>query len=134
MTVYECVNNGGIEPLQAYLDDSEAEEFFTIKWTLVESTGAPVLLVAGKLGVIRVFDCNQQALLWVSVLATHVSVLNVRMRLILSGHADSSRPWRSNQRPCSPPQSSRSVPYCQQGMLPQRLLPHALGHSTCHMH
>ena len=69
MTVYECLKNGSIEPLQAYLDDSEAEEFFTIKWTFVESTGAPVLLVAGKLGVVRVFDCNKQALLWVSVLA-----------------------------------------------------------------
>jgi hypothetical protein len=46
--------------------EQEQEEFFTVKWSIDERTGAPLLLAAGLEGVCRVLDCNTQDLVWAS--------------------------------------------------------------------
>lgn len=35
------------------------------KWSQNEDTGAPLLLLAGQTGVIRVIDCNLRQVVWV---------------------------------------------------------------------
>ena len=41
------------------------EEFFVCKWSKREQTGAPVLLLAGQTGAIRVIDCHLREVAWV---------------------------------------------------------------------
>lgn len=55
----------GHRELPACLQD--AEEFFVVKWAVLQTTGAPLLLAAGRLGVVRVLDCHDQSLLWASL-------------------------------------------------------------------
>lgn len=43
-----------------------SEEFFTCRWTLDEETQESLLLVAGKLGVMRVINCHTCQAVWVS--------------------------------------------------------------------
>ena len=57
-----------------------SEEFFVCKWTRHESSGAALLLVAGKLGVVQVLDTSSQTLHWVS-LPVHASL---RLRSLLT--------------------------------------------------
>ena len=41
------------------------EEFFVCKWSKNEQTGAPILLLAGQTGAIRVIDCHLREVAWV---------------------------------------------------------------------
>lgn len=41
------------------------EEFFVCKWSTNTTTGAPLLLLAGFTGTIRVVDCNLRKVVWV---------------------------------------------------------------------
>lgn len=41
------------------------EEFFACKWSVDETSGAPLLLLAGHNGVIRVLDCAHSTLVHV---------------------------------------------------------------------
>ncbi len=40
----------------------ENEEFYAVKWSVNVSTGAPLLLLAGKRGLLKVLDCETEAL------------------------------------------------------------------------
>lgn len=42
------------------------EEFFVCKWSTNTTTGAPLLLLAGATGAIRVVDCHLREVVWVS--------------------------------------------------------------------
>jgi hypothetical protein len=42
------------------------EEFFVCKWSTNTTTGAPLLLLAGFTGAVRVVDCNLRKVVWVS--------------------------------------------------------------------
>ena len=42
--------------------DQDEEEFYVCKWSINESTGAPLLLLAGKKGVLRIIDCKEEKL------------------------------------------------------------------------
>lgn len=63
-TVYECKPNGLIKVLQAYCDPNPEEEFFVCKWSTNSTTGAPLLLLAGLTGTIRVVDCHLRKVVW----------------------------------------------------------------------
>ncbi|XP_064606882.1 polycomb protein EED-like [Liolophura sinensis] len=56
VTVYRCLENGRIKLLQAYVDPSTDESFYTCAWTYDVVTGMPVLLAAGARGIIRVVN------------------------------------------------------------------------------
>ncbi len=47
------------------------EEFFVCKWSTNTTTGAPLLLLAGFTGSIRVVDCNLRKVVWVRDNALH---------------------------------------------------------------
>uniref|UniRef100_A0A383VZL4 Uncharacterized protein n=1 Tax=Tetradesmus obliquus TaxID=3088 RepID=A0A383VZL4_TETOB len=64
-TVYRCHPQGRIEVLQAYVDDhtqrlndEEEEEFFCCKWTFDRASRDPLLLLAGRLALLRVVNCT----------------------------------------------------------------------------
>ena len=42
------------------------EEFYAVKWSILKENGTPILLAAGRQGMIRVLDCHKQKLLWAS--------------------------------------------------------------------
>ena len=44
----------------------ENEEFYAVKWSVNMSTGAPLLLLAGKRGLLKVLDTEKEALTRVS--------------------------------------------------------------------
>ena len=46
----------------------EGEELFTCQWTQDEVPGAPLLLLAGKLGCLSVVNCATKQLEWVGIL------------------------------------------------------------------
>ena len=41
------------------------EEFFACKWSVEERSGAPLLLIAGKKGLLKVLNCVTESLQWV---------------------------------------------------------------------
>ena len=45
----------------------EGEELFTCQWTQDEVSGAPLLLLAGKLGCLSVINCTTKQLEWVGI-------------------------------------------------------------------
>ncbi|GAB4817599.1 hypothetical protein N2152v2_004645 [Parachlorella kessleri] len=56
-TVYKCLPDGELDVLQVFQDSNEDEEYFACKWSLDASTGAPLLLLAGKNALLRVINC-----------------------------------------------------------------------------
>jgi hypothetical protein len=42
------------------LQDTEHEDFYVCKWTVEAATGHPLLLLAGKLALIRVVNCHKK--------------------------------------------------------------------------
>ncbi len=48
----------------------ENEEFYAVKWSVNVSTGAPLLLLAGKRGLLKVLDTETETLTRVSMLGT----------------------------------------------------------------
>lgn len=63
-TIYECKPSGIVKVLQAYCDPNPEEEFFVCKWSTSPATGAPLLLLAGFTGLIRVIDCHLRKIVW----------------------------------------------------------------------
>lgn len=41
------------------------EEFFACKWSVEPRSGAPLLLIAGKRGLLKVLNCVTESLHWV---------------------------------------------------------------------
>ncbi|KAK9855466.1 hypothetical protein WJX84_007882 [Apatococcus fuscideae] len=106
LTIYECGPGGVIELLQAYVDAEPSEEFFTCRWTLDEETQAPVLLVAGKLGVMRVIDCHTCQPVWDGVghgnAINDIAVHPKRPSLVITASRDQSlRLWNLRTHVCA---------------------------------
>ena len=48
----------------------ENEEFYAVKWSVNVTTGAPLLLLAGKRGLLKVLDTETEALTRVSTVGS----------------------------------------------------------------
>ena len=60
-TVYELnQQNGSMTPLQCYNDEAWDESLYCCTFAVDKQTSAPLLVVAGELGVIKVIDCHTQ--------------------------------------------------------------------------
>lgn len=56
VTLYECLESGGIKLLQSYCDPDPEENFYTCAWSYDDVTGYPLLAVAGSRGVVRIIS------------------------------------------------------------------------------
>ncbi|KAL6755878.1 polycomb group protein [Haematococcus lacustris] len=61
-TVYRCQADGLMTVLQVYVDQDSEERFFSACWSADASTGAPLLLIAGLKGLVRMLDLAAGAL------------------------------------------------------------------------
>lgn len=100
ITVYECLENGGLDVIQVYCDGDQEEQYFTAAWTVDVLTGSPLLAAAGLRGHIKVINCITQSV--VTVLSGHGNSVNelkfhpVDPSLLLSAGKDESiRLWNS---------------------------------------
>ncbi|XP_074645779.1 polycomb protein eed-B-like isoform X2 [Tubulanus polymorphus] len=55
-TIYELLEGGKMKLLQAYVDPDPEESFYTCAWTYDQTTGQPLLIIAGARGAIRVIS------------------------------------------------------------------------------
>lgn len=103
--IYRCKNDGGVELLQVYVDDDKAERFYVCKWSVNETTGAPLLLVAGSKGLVRAIDCHKNTVSHtfaghgndINDIAVHPS----RPSLFLTASKDTSvRLWNASTNAC----------------------------------
>ncbi|KAL0021903.1 hypothetical protein WJX79_001641 [Trebouxia sp. C0005] len=104
-TVYECKPNGIIKVLQAYCDPNPEEEFFVCKWSTNSTTGAPMLLLAGFTGSIRVVDCNLRKVVWTAQghgdAINDITVHPTRPSLFVTASRDHSlRLWNLETQVC----------------------------------
>ncbi|TYZ62990.1 hypothetical protein PybrP1_002803 [[Pythium] brassicae (nom. inval.)] len=58
ITVYECLESGGLDVVQVYCDGDAEEQYFTAAWTVDVLTGAPLLAAAGFRGHIKVLSLD----------------------------------------------------------------------------
>ena len=56
--VYELADDGGISPLQTYVDENKEENYYALSWARDREYGTPLLVIAGLNGVVRVLDCH----------------------------------------------------------------------------
>ncbi|XP_010236415.2 polycomb group protein FIE2 [Brachypodium distachyon] len=61
VTIYNGLQDGNLAPLQAYIDEDKDEKFFTLSWAS-NLDGSPLLVAAGKNGIIRVINCATKKL------------------------------------------------------------------------
>ena len=97
-SIYRLFESGEVEAVQVYLDENKDEDLYTCAWSLNVKTGAPWLVVAGRLGIIKVINCHTRAL--VRSLQGHGDAINeLRLhpgdpRVVLSASKDQSvRMW-----------------------------------------
>lgn len=98
--VYEAKPPPGCELrlLQCYADDDPEEKLYTLAWSLDESTGAPLLIVAGEKGSIKAIDCNagecRRVLLGHGHAVNDLKVSPLRPRMLFSASKDEAiRVW-----------------------------------------
>jgi WD40 repeat protein len=70
LTVY-AMHRNGFEPVQSYLDDDAAEDFYAVRWSIDSACGAPLIAVAGVCGPIKV-----------------INSVHFRVHCVLKGHGD----------------------------------------------
>eukprot|EP00775_Hariotina_reticulata_P010052 gene10052-10208_t len=92
---YDQSNQDLVASVGGY-QDSEQEDFYVCKWTVEAETGHPLLLLAGKLALIRVVNCHKKTA--VKTLKGHgkdvndISVHPAHPHLVLSASKD-FHPW-----------------------------------------
>ncbi|BDA48075.1 Polycomb group protein FIE1 [Coccomyxa sp. Obi] len=104
-TIYKCLPGGAVEILQAYIDKDESEEFFACKWSVDTSTGDPLLLLAGKNGLLKILNCTTQKLEWVAEghgdAINDIAIHPMQPSLVLTASRDASlRLWNTQTKVC----------------------------------
>ncbi|GMH38145.1 hypothetical protein BSKO_06029 [Bryopsis sp. KO-2023] len=104
-SIYRCKPGGEIEVVQVYVDEDPDEEYYACKWTVNEATSSPILLLAGKKGVMRVVDCGETKLLETMVGHGHcindIAVFQRSPSLVLTASKDESlRLWNIRTKVC----------------------------------
>ncbi|EIE27269.1 fertilization-independent endosperm protein 2, partial [Coccomyxa subellipsoidea C-169] len=104
-TIYRCLEGGAVEILQAYIDEDVQEEFFACKWSVDPDTGDPLLLIAGKKGLLKILNCATQKLEWAAEghgdAINDISIHPMRPSLVLTASRDSSlRLWNTKTKVC----------------------------------
>ncbi|CAD7700744.1 unnamed protein product [Ostreobium quekettii] len=94
-----------MEIVQVYVDEDEEEEFYACKWSINESIGSPLLLLAGKKGVLRILDCKEEKLVETMTAHGHcindIAVFPSRPHLALTASKDESlRLWNIATKTC----------------------------------
>lgn len=98
-TIYELMPGGDVEARHVYVDQDEVESYFTVAWSFAAwADDAPLLAVAGQLGIVRVLDCSRQCV--ARTLMGHGNSINelrfhpYKPQLLLSASKDQSiRLW-----------------------------------------
>ncbi|KAL5230736.1 hypothetical protein ABZP36_029512 [Zizania latifolia] len=97
VSTYRCLTNGKFALLQRYLADDETESFYTVSWAC-DTDGTPLLVAAGKSGVIRIINCATEKIH--KTLVGHGKAINeikaqaLKPSLIISASKDESiRLW-----------------------------------------
>ncbi|KAL4423581.1 hypothetical protein ABPG77_004621 [Micractinium sp. CCAP 211/92] len=55
-TIYRCRPGGELQPVQVYVNKDTSEEFYAVAWSVDTANGAPLLLLAGKHGLLLVVN------------------------------------------------------------------------------
>mmetsp|Transcript_19498 Transcript_19498/g.24076 ORF Transcript_19498/g.24076 Transcript_19498/m.24076 type:complete len:416 (-) Transcript_19498:738-1985(-) len=74
LTIYKCNDSGEIKCIQMYVDEAWDEVLYTLTWCIDKITNAPLIAIAGKLGIIKILNCNNQSLK--CVIKAHGNVIN----------------------------------------------------------
>ncbi|KAK9907286.1 hypothetical protein WJX75_000704 [Coccomyxa subellipsoidea] len=104
-TIYKCLPGGAVEVLQAYVDEDAQEEFYACKWSVDTATGDPLLLIAGKKGLLKILNCTTQKLEWAAEghgdAINDISIHPTQPSLVLTASRDSSlRLWNTRTKVC----------------------------------
>ncbi|CAH8361978.1 unnamed protein product [Eruca vesicaria subsp. sativa] len=97
INVYNCLEDGGIAPLQSYADEDKEESFYTVSWACGVK-GNPFVVAGGEKGIIRVIDVGNEKI-HKSLVGHGNSVNEIRTnvtkpQLVLSASKDESvRLW-----------------------------------------
>ncbi|RWS20786.1 hypothetical protein B4U80_03854 [Leptotrombidium deliense] len=59
ISIYECLESGGLRLLQAYADPDTEENFYCCAWTVESSSKCPLLAAGGSRGIIRLISTEQ---------------------------------------------------------------------------
>eukprot|EP00887_Chlorella_sp_A99_P005611 scaffold1.g5611.t1 len=104
-TVYQCYPGGEMEVVQAFVDVSPEEEYYACAWSVDARTGAPLLLVGGRNGLLQVINCATGVL--ETTLEGHgkdlhdIAVHPTRPQLVATASKDQSlRLWNLGTRVC----------------------------------
>ncbi|KAI7839483.1 hypothetical protein COHA_006750 [Chlorella ohadii] len=104
-TIYRCLPDGGLQVVQCYIDRDASEEYFVCAWSVDEASGAPLLLLAGKKGLLLAVNALTGAL--EAQLEGHGSSINDiavhpdRPNLVVTASRDQSlRMWNLRTRCC----------------------------------
>ncbi|ETO28360.1 hypothetical protein RFI_08773 [Reticulomyxa filosa] len=62
VTIYEIKEGGKVSVMSSYEDEAWDEEYVCMEWSVEKKSCSPLLLVAGRLGVIKILNCHKQEL------------------------------------------------------------------------
>ncbi|CAH8358362.1 unnamed protein product [Eruca vesicaria subsp. sativa] len=59
INLYNCLEDGGIAPLQSYADEDKEESFYTVSWACGVKEN-PLVVAGGEKGIIRVINVKDE--------------------------------------------------------------------------
>jgi hypothetical protein len=101
-SIYRLHKNGGIVPVQVFVDEDATEKWYTCCWSTCLERGHPLLVVAGNNGIIKVLNVATNR---VAQVRTHTSVVCLRAHERGCG----LRCWSGTGPPCTSCTATRSI-------------------------